>query len=89
MTRPYPVGSPVRGREDGAARSVSGPPSFLSPTMSLSARALRPGGIVIIFTDYKRMAAMAYIASTAGLRPAACAAWVRNRPGTGGLLRAS
>jgi hypothetical protein len=83
------VGSPVRGREDGAAGSVFGPLSFLSRTMSLCARALRPGGIVIIFTDYKRMADMGYIASTVGLRPAACVAWVRNRPGTGGLLRAS
>jgi hypothetical protein len=86
---PYAVGSPVRGREDGAAGSVFGPLSFLSRTMSLCARALRPGGIVIIFTDYKRMADMGYIASTVGLRPAACVAWVRNRPGTGGLLRAS
>ena len=86
---PYSVGTPVRGREDGAAGSVFGPLSFLSRTMSLCARALRPGGIVIIFTDYKRMADMGYIASTNGLRPAACVAWVRNRPGTGGLFRAS
>ena len=35
------------------------------------------------------MAVMGYIASTVGLRPAACVAWVRNRPGTGGLVRAS
>ena len=32
---------------------------------------------------------MGYVASTVGLRPAACVAWVRIRPGTGGLLRAS
>ena len=31
---PYAVGSPVRGREDGAAGSVFGPLSFLSRTMS-------------------------------------------------------
>ena len=86
---PYAVGTPVRGREDGAAGSVFGPLSFLSRTMSLCARALRPGGIVIIFTDYKRMADMCYVATVTGLRPAACVAWVRTRPGTGGLFCAS
>jgi hypothetical protein len=53
---PYAVGTPVRGREDGAAGSVFGPLSFLSATMSLCARALRPGGIVIVFTDWRRRA---------------------------------
>lgn len=86
---PYAVGTPVRGREDGAAGSVFGPLSFLSRTMILAARALRPGGIVMIFTDWRRLPDMGYIASTSGLRPATCVAWVRNRPGTGGLLRAS
>jgi site-specific DNA-methyltransferase (adenine-specific) len=57
--------------------------------MSLCARALRPGGIVLIFTDWRRLPDAGYIASTVGLRPATCMAWVRNRPGTGGLLRAS
>ena len=32
---------------------------------------------------------MAYLCSISGLRPATCTAWVRRRPGTGGLLRAS
>jgi hypothetical protein len=86
---PYAVGTPVRGREDGTAGSVAGPLSFMWRTMSLSARALRPGGIVIVFTDYKRLCDMQYIVSTSGLRPAACVAWIRNRPGTGGLFRAS
>jgi DNA modification methylase len=86
---PYSVGTPVRGREDGAAGSVFGPFGFLHRTLTLSARALKPGGVVIIFTDWRRLADMGYIASTAGLRPATCVAWVRTRPGTGGLLRAS
>jgi hypothetical protein len=34
---PYAVGTPVRGREDGAAGSVFGPLSFLHRTMTLSA----------------------------------------------------
>jgi DNA modification methylase len=86
---PYAVGTPVRGREDGAAGSVFGPFSFLSRTMTLCTRALRNGGIVMIFTDWRRMADMGYIATTTGLRPATCVAWVRSRPGTGGLMRAS
>jgi DNA modification methylase len=86
---PYAVGAPVRGREDGAAGSVFGPMAFLSRTMTLAARVLRPGGIALIFTDWRRLPDMGYIASMSGLRPATCVAWVRNRPGTGGLLRAS
>jgi site-specific DNA-methyltransferase (adenine-specific) len=86
---PYAVGSPVRGREDGAAGLVFGPLSFLHRTMSLSARALMPGGILIAFTDVRRLANTGYVATMAGLRLATCVAWVRTRPGTGGLLRAS
>lgn len=86
---PYAVGTPVRGREDGAAGSVFGPLSFMSRTLALSARALRPGGICMIFADWRRMADLGYVASTVGLRPATCVAWVRTRPGTGGLFRAS
>ena len=86
---PYAVGTPVRGREDGAAGSVFGPLSFLFRTMLLSARALMPGGILIAFTDVRRMADTGYVATTAGLRLATCVAWVRTRPGTGGLMRAS
>lgn len=86
---PYAVGTPVRGREDGAAGSVYGPFEFLHRTLSQTARVLRPGGIVIIFSDWRRMHDMAYLCSISGLRPATCVAWVRGRPGTGGLLRAS
>lgn len=86
---PYAVGTPVRGKEDGAAGSVFGPFSFLSKTLSESARVLVPGGIVIIFADWRRMADLGYIASTVGLRPSTCIAWVRNRPGTGGIFRSS
>lgn len=86
---PYAVGSPVRGREDGAAGSVYGPLSFLSRTLTLAARALSVGGIVLIFVDWRRLPDVGYIASTCGLRPSACVAWVRRRPGTGGLFRSS
>lgn len=86
---PYAVGSPVRGREDGAAGSVFGPLSFMSRTLRECARIIKPGGIVMIFADWRRMPDLAYIASTVGLRPSTQVAWVRNRPGTGGLLRAS
>jgi DNA modification methylase len=86
---PYAVGSPVRGREDGAAGSVFGPFSFLSVTLRASARSLRAGGVVMVFADWRRMPDLAYIASTVGLRPSTCLAWIRKRPGTGGLFRAA
>jgi hypothetical protein len=72
---PYAVGTPVRGREDGAAGSVSGPLSFMQRTQALCARALRPGGIVIIFGDYKRLPDLMYAATTSGLRLSGCVAW--------------
>lgn len=86
---PYAVGTPVRGREDGAAGSVFGPLSFMSKTLALSARALKPGGACIIFADWRRMPDLAYIATTVGLRASTCVAWTRRRPGTGGLFRSA
>lgn len=86
---PYAVGTPVRGREDGAAGSVFGPLSFMSRTLREVSRTLMPGGIVAIFADWRRMPDLAYVASTVGLRPATQIAWTRRRPGTGGLLRSA
>ena len=43
---------------------------------------------MIVFTDWRRMADLGCMGSMTGLRPASCVAWVRTRPGTGGLLRA-
>ena len=81
---PYAVGSPVRGWEDGVAGSVSGPLSFMQRTMSLCAQALRPGGIVIIFGDCKRLPDLMYAATTSGLRLSGCVAWVRLGPALAG-----
>lgn len=86
---PYAVGSPVRGREDGAAGSVFGPLSFMTRALREVARVLMPGGVALLFADWRRMPDLNYIASTVGLRPATQVPWIRNRPGTGGLLRAS
>ena len=86
---PYAVGTPVRGREDGAAGSVFAPFGFLYDSLTLTARALKPGGIVVMFSDWRRIHDLGRMASMTGLRPASCVAWVRNRPGTGGLFRAS
>lgn len=86
---PYAVGTPVRGREDGAAGSVFGPFSFMSQALAETHRVLVPGGIAAIFADWRRMPDLLYMASTNGLRPTTQIAWVRRRPGTGGLLRAS
>lgn len=86
---PYAVGTPVRGKEDGAAGSVFAPFGFLHETLRSARAALREGGIVLVFADWRRMADMGYLCSTVGLRPSTCVAWVRTRPGTGGLLRSS
>jgi site-specific DNA-methyltransferase (adenine-specific) len=86
---PYAVGSPVRGREDGAAGSVFGPLSFMSRALREVRHCLVPGGVAMIFADWRRLPDLAYVASTVGLRPATQIAWVRRRPGTGGLMRSS
>jgi hypothetical protein len=44
----------MRGREDGAAGSVSGPFSFMHWTMELYVRAVLPKGIVIVFCMSER-----------------------------------
>lgn len=86
---PYAVGTPVRGREDGAAGSVFGPLSFMTRALRECCRILVPGGIAMLFADWRRMPDLLYISSTVGLRPATQIAWVRTRPGTGGLFRSS
>ena len=86
---PYAVGTPVRGKEDGAAGSVFGPLSFMSEALRLCAEATMPGGVGLIFADWRRMPDLLYVASTVGLRPSTQVAWVRSRPGTGGIMRAS
>lgn len=86
---PYAVGTPVRGKDDGAAGSVFAPFGFLHETLRASRDALRDGGVVLVFADWRRMADMGYLCSTVGLRPSTCVAWVRKRPGTGGLLRSA
>lgn len=86
---PYAVGTPVRGREDGAAGSVFGPLSFMTKALRECRRVLVAGGVVAIFADWRRMPDLLYVASTVGLRPATQIAWCRSRPGTGGLYRSS
>lgn len=86
---PYAVGTPVRGREDGAAGSVYGPLSFMSRTLRQAARVLMPGGVCLIFADSRRRADLAYVATTSGLKVAAEVAWIRSRVGTGGLFRSA
>jgi DNA modification methylase len=86
---PYAVGTPVRGREDGAAGSVFGPFGFMHKALQEVARVLVPGGVGVMFADWKRMPDLLYMASISGLRPSTCVAWVRSRPGTGGLFRSA
>ncbi len=42
--------------------------------MTLSARALKPGGIAVIFGDWRRTHDLGYMASMCGLRPCSCVA---------------
>lgn len=42
-----------------------------------------------MFADWKRMPDLLYMASISGLRPSTCIAWIRSRPGTGGLFRSA
>ena len=84
---PYSRHSPMRGREDGAAGSVSAPFSFLHRTLALCARAVMPKGIVICFGDWKLLPDLEYTASVTGLREQSHFAWCRSRPGGGGLFR--
>ena len=84
---PYSRYSPMRGREDGAAGSVSAPFSFMFRAMELCARAVMLKGIVMIFTDWELLPDIAYIASISGLREHQHQAWCRSRPGGGGLFR--
>jgi site-specific DNA-methyltransferase (adenine-specific) len=86
---PYAVGTPVRGREDGAAGSVFAPFGFIHRALQETARVLVPGGVGVMFADWKRMPDLLYMASISGLRPSTCIAWVRSRPGTGGLFRSA
>ena len=79
----------MRGREDGAAGTVYGPLTFMWQTLAASAKTLRPGGAVMIFSDWRRMADLAYAATTAGLRTSTCLAWTRKRPGTGAMFRSA
>ena len=84
---PYSRYSPMRGREDGAAGSVSAPFSFLHRVMALAARAVQLKGIVIVFGDWDLLPDLKYICSVTGLREQSHLAWVRSRPGGGGLFR--
>lgn len=86
---PYAVGTPVRGKDDGAAGSVFSPFGFLHMTLRSARDALREGGVCLLFADWRRMADLGYLCSVSGLRPSTCVAWIRSRPGTGGVLRSA
>jgi hypothetical protein len=84
---PYSRYSPMRGREDGAAGSVSGPYSFMFLAMEACARAVMPRGIVMCFGDWLLLPDLEWICSSTGLREQQHLAWCRSRPGGGGLFR--
>lgn len=80
----------ITGKYASAATgSVFGPFSLLAKSIRLAARAVRVGGIVPIFVDWRRLPDVGYLASITQLMTASCLAWVRTKPGTGGLFRTS
>jgi hypothetical protein len=84
---PHSRHSPMRGREDGAAGSVSAPFKFMHQTLGMCARAVRRKGIVICFGDWDLLPDLKYICSITGLREQQHLTWIRSRPGGGGLFR--
>jgi site-specific DNA-methyltransferase (adenine-specific) len=84
---PYSRYSPMRGREDGAAGNVSAPFSFLHRILGQCSRVILPRGIVICFGDWKLLPDLEYMCSVTGLREQQHLAWLRSRPGGGGLFR--
>jgi DNA modification methylase len=84
---PYSRFSPMRGREDGAAGSVARPFTFLYKALSACARVIEPKGIVICFADWELLGDLEEMASMTGLREQAHLAWIRSRPGGGGMFR--
>ena len=86
---PYrgPTDAPVRGRDDGAGGQVFGLFGFLHDLFDAAYKTLKPGGIAVVFCDFKRVPDVGRIAGMAGLRLNTCIAWHYNRVGTGGLFR--
>jgi DNA modification methylase len=84
---PYSRHSPMRGREDGAAGSVSAPFKFMHQTLGMCARAVQRKGIVICFGDWELLPDLKYLCSVTGLREQQHLTWIRSRPGGGGLFR--
>jgi site-specific DNA-methyltransferase (adenine-specific) len=84
---PYSRYKPMRGREDGAAGSISAPFKFMHQILELCARAVQPKGIVICFGDWELLPDLEYLCSITGLREHAHLAWIRSRPGGGGMFR--
>jgi len=100
---PYSRGTPMRGREDGAAGSTARPWKLLRETLELCVPLLvmprepytKPGhkgdqvGIVVMFTDWDLLGDLEDVACEVGLREQAHLAWVRNRNGGGALFRSA
>lgn len=100
---PYSRGTPMRGREDGAAGSTARPWKLLRETLELCVPLLvmprqpytktehraDPVGIVVMFTDWDLLGDLEDAACEVGLREQAHLAWVRNRSGAGAMFRSA
>jgi hypothetical protein len=100
---PYSRGTPMRGREDGAAGSVARPWKMLREVLELCVPLLimprepytkpahkgDPVGIVVMFTDWDLLGDLEDMACSAGLREQARLAWCRTRSGGGAMFRSA
>lgn len=79
--------STFRGKDDGAASASAAPIRLLNESLRETERLLPDGGSAFIFCDWRRGPDLTYLVTLAGLRVSTCLAWVRTRPGTGGMFR--
>lgn len=79
--------STFRGKDDGAASASAAPVRLVNETLRQTERLLPDGGCAFVFCDWRRGPDLTYLITLSGLRVSTCLAWVRTRPGTGGMFR--
>lgn len=86
---PYSQGSPVRGKDDGAAARVYGPMSFLVRMLQEIHRIAKTGAHLYLFGDWKGIPDSGYALSLSGWFPTTVISWDKCYVGTGGVWRSS
>lgn len=84
---PYSQGSPVRGKDDGAAARVYGPISFLIRALQQLHRVAKTGCHLYVFGDWKGIPDTGFSLSLSGWFPTTIISWDKCYVGTGGTWR--